>query len=87
MDDLKAAPSSVEDDEIPAKATQLIDSTHEVIVKLADPHADPKASLFAASTWEELQVKADLLKGLYAMNFQKPSKIQGKALPLLMAKP
>lgn len=29
----------------------------------------------------------DILKGCYAMNFKKPSKIQEKALPLLLANP
>ena len=29
----------------------------------------------------------NLLKGLYGMNFNKPSKIQEKALPLLLADP
>ena len=29
----------------------------------------------------------DLLKGLYAMGFSKPSKIQERALPLLLADP
>jgi ATP-dependent RNA helicase DDX19/DBP5 len=29
----------------------------------------------------------DILKGIYSMNFKKPSKIQEKALPLLLANP
>lgn len=29
----------------------------------------------------------DLLKGIYAMGFNKPSKIQERALPLLLANP
>lgn len=29
----------------------------------------------------------DLLKGIYAAGFKKPSKIQEKALPLLLANP
>lgn len=29
----------------------------------------------------------DLLKGVYKMGFQKPSKIQEKALPLLLQNP
>ena len=75
------------DGERPGKATQLIDSTHDVIVRLADPHADPTLTLYAATTFEDLQLAPELLKGVYAMGFQKPSKIQGKALPLLMATP
>eukprot|EP00158_Paraphelidium_tribonemae_P004356 Partr_v1_DN26710_c0_g1_i4_m9129 putative ATPdependent RNA helicase len=69
----------------PAKpqSTGLLDTSHEVEVKLADP----KAELFAAESFELLNVSPEILKGLYAMNFTKPSKIQGRALPLLMAKP
>lgn len=29
----------------------------------------------------------DLMKGIYAMNYTKPSKIQEKALPLLLGNP
>lgn len=29
----------------------------------------------------------DLLKGLYALGFSKPSKIQERALPLLLSNP
>jgi superfamily II DNA/RNA helicase len=31
--------------------------------------------------------RPDLLKGIFAMGFDKPSKIQEKALPLLLADP
>ncbi|GEQ71816.1 hypothetical protein JCM33374_g5502 [Metschnikowia sp. JCM 33374] len=67
--------------------TNLIKSTYEVKVKLADLQADPNSPLFSAKSFEELGLKDTLLKGLYAMKFNKPSKIQEKALPLLLKNP
>jgi ATP-dependent RNA helicase DDX19/DBP5 len=68
-------------------AENLIKSTYEVKVKLADLQADPNSPLFSAKSFEELGLKPELLKGLYAMKFSKPSKIQEKALPLLLSNP
>ncbi|TID30820.1 hypothetical protein CANINC_000585 [Pichia inconspicua] len=65
----------------------LINSTYEVKVKLADLQADPNSPLYSAKTFEELGLRDELLKGLYAMKFSKPSKIQEKALPLLLSNP
>ncbi|KAF8896472.1 P-loop containing nucleoside triphosphate hydrolase protein [Infundibulicybe gibba] len=67
--------------------TDLITSTFEVTVTLADQQLDPSSPLFSAKTFEELGLHADLLKGIYDMGFSKPSKIQERALPLLLANP
>ncbi|KAI9061072.1 DEAD-domain-containing protein [Trametes sanguinea] len=67
--------------------TDLIKSTFEVSVTLADQQADPNSPLFSAKTFEELGLHQDLLKGIYDMGFSKPSKIQERALPLLLANP
>ncbi|KAK6455114.1 RNA helicase required for poly mRNA export [Scheffersomyces xylosifermentans] len=67
--------------------TNLIQSTYEVKVKLADIQADPNSPLFSVKSFEELGLTPELLKGLYAMKFNKPSKIQEKALPLLISNP
>lgn len=66
-------------------ATNLIKSTYEVKVKMAQEN--PDSPLYSVKTFEELGLKDTLLKGLYAMKFNKPSKIQEKALPLLLANP
>ncbi|KAK9238552.1 P-loop containing nucleoside triphosphate hydrolase protein [Lipomyces kononenkoae] len=68
-------------------AIPLIDNEYEVAVKLADLQADPNSPLYSIKTFEELGLKEELLKGLYAMKFQKPSKIQERALPLLLNDP
>ncbi|KAI9280679.1 P-loop containing nucleoside triphosphate hydrolase protein [Sporodiniella umbellata] len=65
----------------------LIKSTHTVQVKLADQQADPNSPLFSVKSFEELGLSPELLKGLYSMNFSKPSKIQERALPLLISNP
>lgn len=65
--------------------TNLISSTYEVKVKMAQ--SNPDSPLYSVKTFEELGLKDTLLKGLYAMKFNKPSKIQEKALPLLLANP
>lgn len=67
--------------------SNLIKSTYEVKVKLADLQADPNSPLYSIKSFEELGLSKELLKGLYAMKYQKPSKIQEKALPLLISNP
>lgn len=67
--------------------TNLIKSTYEVQVKLADLQADPNSPLYSIKSFDELGLKQELLDGLYAMKFNKPSKIQEKALPLLLSNP
>ncbi|KAJ2934680.1 hypothetical protein H1R20_g2423, partial [Candolleomyces eurysporus] len=73
--------------EEPPAGTDLIKSTFEVTVTLADQQADPNSPLYSAKTFEELGISDDLLKGIYDMGFSKPSKIQERALPLLLANP
>ncbi|KAF7729724.1 RNA helicase required for poly(A+) mRNA export [Apophysomyces ossiformis] len=72
---------------VPKEESNLINSTHTVRVKLADQQADPNSPLYSVKTFEELQLSPELLKGLYAMKFSKPSKIQERALPLLLSNP
>lgn len=67
--------------------SNLIKSSYEVQVKLADLQADPNSPLYSVKSFEELGLSPELLKGLYAMKFNKPSKIQEKALPLLLSNP
>lgn len=71
----------------PLPEGNLVKSTYEVKVKLADLQADPNSPLYSVKSFEELGLKPELLKGLYAMKFSKPSKIQEKALPLLLSNP
>lgn len=91
VDELKAGEDSKEaDDEEPAinvtKHTSLVESSGEDQVEVQIVNGD--AHLYqGAKSFEDLGLSQDLLKGIYAMGFQKPSKIQEKALPLLLASP
>ena len=67
--------------------TNLIQPEYEVQIKLADQQADPNSPLYSAKSFEDLDLKPELLKGLYSMKFLKPSKVQEKALPLLLKNP
>lgn len=71
-----------------AKASDLLgDISSAVQVTLADRQADPNSPLYSAQSFEDLHLSPDLLKGVYKLGFQKPSKIQEKALPLLLHDP
>ncbi|KAJ6512976.1 P-loop containing nucleoside triphosphate hydrolase protein [Mycena sanguinolenta] len=70
-----------------APNAELIKSTFEVTVTLADQQGDPNSPLYSAKTFEELGLHQDLLRGIYDMGFSKPSKIQERALPLLLSNP
>ncbi|KAG7664173.1 DBP5 [[Candida] subhashii] len=82
-EDSKSESKEEDDDD----KSNLIQSTYEVKVKLADLQADPNSPLYSVKSFEELGLSQELLKGLYAMKFNKPSKIQEKALPLLISNP
>ncbi|KAJ2230078.1 RNA helicase required for poly(A+) mRNA export, partial [Coemansia sp. RSA 1722] len=59
----------------------------EVEVRLADIQADPNSPLYSVKSFDKLGLHENLLKGIYEMKFTKPSKIQERALPLLLANP
>lgn len=71
---------------VSSKHSQLLDTgNEEVEVKFVD---EKDRELYQrATTFESLGLHAKLLEGLYAMGFQRPSRIQEKALPLLLANP
>ncbi|XP_066495473.1 ATP-dependent RNA helicase DDX25 [Tiliqua scincoides] len=80
------------DDRVPLAETSLlnklirrslIESHHHVEVL----QRDPKSPLFSIRTFEELHLKKELLQGIYAMGFNRPSKIQETALPMMLADP
>ncbi|KAF9937197.1 RNA helicase required for poly(A+) mRNA export, partial [Modicella reniformis] len=48
---------------------------------------NPDNPLDSASTFEDLNLREDLLKGIYNMRYARPSKIQEHALPLLLRDP
>eukprot|EP00126_Sphaerothecum_destruens_P001672 Sdes_comp15080_c0_seq1m3873 len=66
-----------------AHRSGLLESSNEIEVQ----QADPNSPLYSVKSFEELNLSPLLLKGIYAMKFNKPSKIQEKALPLIISDP
>ncbi|XP_010873647.2 ATP-dependent RNA helicase DDX19A isoform X2 [Esox lucius] len=63
--------------------TSLVNTTNQVEVL----QRDPNSPLYSVKTFEELRLKEELLKGVYSMGFNRPSKIQENALPMMLAEP
>ncbi|EAL66538.1 DEAD-box RNA helicase [Dictyostelium discoideum AX4] len=56
-------------------------------IQLDIQQSDPNSPLYSVKTFEELGLKPELLKGVYAMGYNKPSKIQEAALPIIIQSP
>ncbi|GIY41311.1 ATP-dependent RNA helicase DDX19A [Caerostris extrusa] len=63
--------------------THLVEVTSDLEIQKKDPNSP----LYSAKSFEELNLRPELLKGVYAMGFNSPSKIQETALPILIADP
>ncbi|XP_072012668.1 ATP-dependent RNA helicase DDX25 isoform X1 [Engystomops pustulosus] len=61
----------------------LIESSQNVEVL----QRDPSSPLYSVKSFEELHLMPALLKGIYALGFNRPSKIQATALPMILADP
>ncbi|XP_069115215.1 ATP-dependent RNA helicase DDX19A-like [Argopecten irradians] len=86
QDTSKHKPGEVAKDDQLRKLVQskLITSAHADLEIL---QADPNSPLFSVKSFEALNLKKELLQGLYDMKFNAPSKIQETALPSLLADP
>jgi len=62
--------------------SHLIEVSHDV-----DIQKNPNSPLYSVKSFEELNLRPELLKGVYGMGFNSPSKIQETALPTLIADP
>ena len=63
--------------------TKLLQPKNDITIE----RADPNSPLYSVKSFEELRLPEELLKGLYDMGFQAPSKIQETALPILLCNP
>jgi len=61
----------------------LVDNKNDLEIQ----RKDPNCPLYSVKSFEELNLQPSLLKGVYAMGFNAPSKIQETALPTLLADP
>ncbi|KAJ1924983.1 RNA helicase required for poly(A+) mRNA export [Tieghemiomyces parasiticus] len=77
----------LEDMTAKGKPDNLVENEHSVQVKLANQQANPDSPLYSVKSFDDLGLTPELLKGVYGMGFTKPSKIQERALPLLLANP
>jgi ATP-dependent RNA helicase DDX19/DBP5 len=75
------------DEATPLPVPGLDEPEYDVNVSLADLQADPNNPLYSIKEFKDLNLTEELQKGLLNMNFHKPSKIQERALPLLMSDP
>ncbi|KAH8905644.1 DEAD-domain-containing protein [Coniochaeta sp. PMI_546] len=76
--------------QVPVDSTNgsgLIESNYDVEVKLGDLQNDAESPLYSVTSFEQLGLPKEIHDGLLAMNYKKPSKIQEKALPLMLANP
>lgn len=86
--DLSAFSDKVSQDELHLMEKKIRSNIlRSVGTKVEVLRQDPKSPLYSAKTFEELRLPESLLKGLYEMGFQAPSKIQETALPILLANP
>lgn len=81
------APESATASKDEKKDERLLESSYDVTVTLADQQADPNSPLYSVKSFDQLGLTEELLKGIYSMKYQKPSKIQERALPLLLQNP
>eukprot|EP01132_Coremiostelium_polycephalum_P011382 gene11382-13938_t len=80
--ELNVEETAKEDEPIPGllKSDQLNDFDAQLEVL----QSDPNSPLYSVKSFEELGLKPEVLKGVYAMNYNKPSKIQETALPVIL---
>ena len=67
------------------KHTHLRDINYSLV--LDDDRSNPQSPLHSVKTFEELKLEPQLLNGIYHMGFHRPSRIQERALPQLLAYP
>lgn len=65
----------------------LLEPEFDVNVKLTDLQADPNDPLYSIKSFNDLNLSEELQKGIASLSFHKPSKIQERALPILLRNP
>ncbi|KAF9434302.1 RNA helicase required for poly(A+) mRNA export [Entomortierella beljakovae] len=57
-------------------------SVHDILID-----QDPNSAIASATSFKDLDLGQDLLKGVYAYKFAKPSQIQAHAIPMILHNP
>ncbi|KAJ8684387.1 hypothetical protein QAD02_020179 [Eretmocerus hayati] len=89
------APATSESDDgkeiTPAEKSLLQKIIRKGLIETTKPleiqRKNPNSPLYSIKSFESLHLKPELLKGVYKMGFNSPSKIQETALPTLLADP
>ncbi|KAF1343707.1 P-loop containing nucleoside triphosphate hydrolase protein [Delphinella strobiligena] len=68
-------------------STGLLEPEFDVNVTLSDQQANPNDPLYSIKSFGDLDLSEALQKGIATLSFNKPSKIQERALPLLLKDP
>ncbi|KAI1418521.1 DEAD-domain-containing protein [Hypoxylon sp. FL1857] len=71
----------------PKVDSRLQENSYDVEVQLSDLQKDTDNPLGSAHTFEELGLPKEITRALSALRFSKPSKVQERALPLMLADP
>ncbi|PHH71115.1 hypothetical protein CDD80_5501 [Ophiocordyceps camponoti-rufipedis] len=74
-------------DGVAGGATGLNEPEWDVEISLSELQENEATPFHSATTWQELGLAEPILKALLALNFHKPSKVQGKSLPLMLSNP
>uniref|UniRef100_H2ZD65 RNA helicase n=1 Tax=Ciona savignyi TaxID=51511 RepID=H2ZD65_CIOSA len=62
---------------------KLVQNNQELEVQ----QRDPSSPLYSVKSFDDLPLRKELIRGIYGMGFNRPSKIQETALPLLLCNP
>ncbi|KAI9005620.1 P-loop containing nucleoside triphosphate hydrolase protein [Hyaloraphidium curvatum] len=81
--DASAGPARAEE----SRLREVRDGAREVEVELNEEIRGNDVLYRGMATFEEMGLTPELLKGVYAAGFEAPSKIQEKAIPLLLHNP
>ncbi|ELR19667.1 ATPdependent RNA helicase DBP5, putative [Acanthamoeba castellanii str. Neff] len=71
-----------DEEKTPIKISGL--APEDTDAKLVIDQSNPDSPLYSVGSFEDLKLRPELLQGVYAMGFNKPSKIQETALPLIL---
>lgn len=84
----EAAPSDQTDGATEAQfGSSLLEPEFDVNVKLNDLQQDPNNPLYSVKEFRDLNLPESLQKGILSLGFTKPSKVQERALPMLLHNP
>ena len=91
--DAEASTPQNEDDSVKSEEISLMNKHLNTVLTecssdtIQVQRQDPNSPLYSCTTFEQLNLPPSLLKGIYSLGYNQPSKIQETALPLLLGNP